>query len=155
MISSALRWLGENSDRPFFVFLHFYDLHTPYQLSPALRKRFKGSDYDIELGYVDEQLATLWEFLNQRDLLKRVVLVTNYLITFFGVPIAAIWLGEKLSLLAILGGVLVLGSTLLITVWDVMKPSPALETETAKDESSGCRHITRRESSRASLTRRE
>lgn len=43
--------------------------------------------------------------------------LSNYLITFFGVPIAAIWLGEKLTLIAILGGVLVLGSTLLITLW--------------------------------------
>jgi len=39
-----------------------------------------------------------------------------YLVTFFGVPIAAIWLGERLSLPAILGGLLVLGSTLLITL---------------------------------------
>src|SRR5437016_5962632 len=42
----------------------------------------------------------------------------NYLITFFGVPIAAIWLKEKLTSLAIIGGVLILGSTLLITVWE-------------------------------------
>ena len=54
--------------------------------------------------------------------------LSNYLITFFGVPIAAIWLGEKLTLLAILGGILVLGSTLLITLWDRTKEqkSPAM-----------------------------
>ncbi len=44
--------------------------------------------------------------------------LSNYLITFFGVPIAAIWLGERLTLAAIVGGLLVLGSTLLITLWD-------------------------------------
>lgn len=44
--------------------------------------------------------------------------LSNYLITFFGLPIAAFTLGEKLTPLAILGGVLVLGSTLLITLWD-------------------------------------
>ncbi len=44
--------------------------------------------------------------------------LSNYLITFFGVPIAAIWLKEKLTSLAIIGGVLILGSTLLITVWE-------------------------------------
>ncbi len=43
--------------------------------------------------------------------------LSNYLITFFGLPIAAIWLGERLSLLGIFGGVLVLASTLLITLW--------------------------------------
>jgi drug/metabolite transporter (DMT)-like permease len=44
--------------------------------------------------------------------------LSNYLITFFGVPIAAIWLGEHLTPSAIVGGVLVLASTLLITVWE-------------------------------------
>jgi drug/metabolite transporter (DMT)-like permease len=53
--------------------------------------------------------------------------LSNYLITFFGVPIAAIWLGEKLTLMAIVGGFMVLGSTLLITLWDGTGPekSPA------------------------------
>ena len=35
--------------------------------------------------------------------------------------IAAIWLHEKLSILAIVGGILVLGSTLLITVWEELR----------------------------------
>lgn len=43
--------------------------------------------------------------------------LSNYLITFFGVPIAAIWLGERLTRSAVAGGVLVLASTLLITLW--------------------------------------
>jgi drug/metabolite transporter (DMT)-like permease len=49
--------------------------------------------------------------------------LSNYLVTFFGLPIAAIWLGEKLSVAAIAGGVLVLGSTLLITVWEELRPA--------------------------------
>jgi drug/metabolite transporter (DMT)-like permease len=49
--------------------------------------------------------------------------LSNYLITFFGLPIAAIFLHEKLSLVAIVGGVLVLGSTLLITVWEEWRPA--------------------------------
>src|SRR5690606_26087425 len=36
------------------------------------------------------------------------VALSNYLITFFGLPIAAIWLGEQLSTLALIGGGLVL-----------------------------------------------
>lgn len=44
------------------------------------------------------------------------VALSNYLITFMGLPIAAIWLGEKLNSGAILGGMLVLISTLIITV---------------------------------------
>ncbi|MEP6597304.1 MAG: DMT family transporter [Ginsengibacter sp.] len=51
------------------------------------------------------------------------VAFSNFLITFFGLPIAAIWLGEKLSLLSIAGGVLVLVSTVCITVWEYKQSS--------------------------------
>lgn len=44
--------------------------------------------------------------------------LSNYLITFLGLPIAAIFLGEKLSFLAIIGGVLVLIGTLITTLWE-------------------------------------
>ena len=46
------------------------------------------------------------------------VALSNYLITFMGLPIAAIWLGETLNNQAIVGGVLVLISTLIITIVD-------------------------------------
>ena len=49
--------------------------------------------------------------------------LSTYLITFFGVPIAAIALGERLGWPAILGGALVLVSTLLITLWTPKSPS--------------------------------
>jgi drug/metabolite transporter (DMT)-like permease len=44
--------------------------------------------------------------------------LSNYLIPFFGVLIAAAVLGERLTRFMVLGGVLVLGSTLLITVFE-------------------------------------
>ncbi len=46
------------------------------------------------------------------------VALSNYLIAFFGIPIAAIWLGEKLSSYVIIGGLLVLSSTIIITLVD-------------------------------------
>ena len=46
------------------------------------------------------------------------VALSNYLITFIGLPVAAIWLGEKLNTSAIIGGILVLVSTLIITIVD-------------------------------------
>jgi len=55
--------------------------------------------------------------------------LSNYLITFFGLPIAAIWLHEKLSMAAIVGGVLVLVSTLLITVWEELRPARRAASE--------------------------
>jgi drug/metabolite transporter (DMT)-like permease len=63
--------------------------------------------------------------LKQLDAIQAAL--SNYLITFFGVPIAAIWLKEKLTPLAIIGGVLILGSTLLITVWESRQASGKYE----------------------------
>ena len=59
--------------------------------------------------------------LKQLDAIQAAL--SNYLITFFGIPIAAIWLKEKLTSLAIIGGALILGSTLLITVWENRRAS--------------------------------
>ena len=46
------------------------------------------------------------------------VALSNYLITFIGLPVAAIVLGEKLNTPAIVGGILVFVSTLIITIVD-------------------------------------
>jgi len=59
-----------------------------------------------------------------KDLDATQAALSNYLVTFFGVPIAALWLGERLSLPAVFGGILVLVSTLLITLWK-QDPPPA------------------------------
>lgn len=63
--------------------------------------------------------------LKQLDAIQAAL--SNYLITFFGVPIAAIWLGERLRPAAVVGGIIVLGSTVLITLWDSKKSVPVLE----------------------------
>jgi drug/metabolite transporter (DMT)-like permease len=46
------------------------------------------------------------------------VALSNYLITFMGLPIAAIWLHETLAPQVMIGGILVLLSTLIVTVVD-------------------------------------
>src|SRR2546428_2300500 len=74
VVRSAIEWLRRNSTRPFFVFLHLYDLHTPYNLPAADRVRF-GGGYDGELQYVDEQVGRFWEFLSQHGLLQKVLVV--------------------------------------------------------------------------------
>jgi drug/metabolite transporter (DMT)-like permease len=51
------------------------------------------------------------------------VALSNFLIAFFALPIAAIWLKEELSMVSIVGGLLVLISTLIITVWEYKQTS--------------------------------
>jgi drug/metabolite transporter (DMT)-like permease len=63
--------------------------------------------------------------LKQLDAIQAAL--SNYLITFFGIPIAAIWLKERLTPLAIVGGLLILGGTLLTTVWENRRASRKYE----------------------------
>ena len=57
--------------------------------------------------------------------------VSNYLIPFFGVVIAAVVLHERLTGFMIAGGILALASTLLVTVWD---QAPAQEAPVSVSE---------------------
>lgn len=52
------------------------------------------------------------------------VALSNFLIAFFALPIAAIWLNEELSFLSIIGGLLVLASTIIITIWEYKQNTP-------------------------------
>ena len=51
--------------------------------------------------------------------------LSNYLISAFGVPIAVIWLGERFTPMGVIGGLLVLVSTLLITLREEFRRAPA------------------------------
>ncbi len=52
------------------------------------------------------------------------VALSNFLISFFALPIAVIWLNERLSLLSVIGGLMVLASTVAITVWEYRQMAP-------------------------------
>jgi choline-sulfatase len=70
---AASKWLEQNSDHPFFLFLHLYDLHTPYRLPPSEPQT--GLSYDGQLGYVDKVLGKFWEVLQRRGFLDRALVV--------------------------------------------------------------------------------
>jgi arylsulfatase A-like enzyme/Tfp pilus assembly protein PilF len=72
---SAETWLDQNSTGPFFLFLHLYDLHTPYQLPAEARARFGGNGYDDEVRYVDEAVGEFLSYLQKRDLLDKALIV--------------------------------------------------------------------------------
>jgi drug/metabolite transporter (DMT)-like permease len=63
-------------------------------------------------------LSMILFFVALKNLEAIQVALSNFLITFFGLPIAIFFLSEKLHPLAIVGGLLVLISTLLITIWE-------------------------------------
>jgi choline-sulfatase len=67
-------WLDQHSDRPFFLFLHLYDLHTPYNLSATEEARY-GKGYDGELAYIDHALAGFQGYLEAHGLVDTSLIV--------------------------------------------------------------------------------
>lgn len=58
----AITYLSEKKDKPFFLFLHYFDTHQPY-LTPD--KKFEGEDgnYDDAVSYIDGELKKVFNFI--------------------------------------------------------------------------------------------
>ncbi len=83
---AASRWIDDHRDDPFFVFIHTYEVHTPYNPPEPYRERFAATPqstltasdrdlYDAEIAYTDEQTTRLLEHLKQIGVLDRSLLV--------------------------------------------------------------------------------
>ncbi len=75
VLAGAERWLDRNSARPFFLFVHLFDLHQPYDAPAAYRTRAPESEYDQELAYVDDSLGGFFDFLARQGLDQRALVV--------------------------------------------------------------------------------
>jgi arylsulfatase A-like enzyme/Tfp pilus assembly protein PilF len=73
--SAAMHWLQGNSNAPFFLFLHLYDLHTPYDLPPNSGARGGEAGYEAELAYVDRVLGEFLTHLEANGVLNRSLVV--------------------------------------------------------------------------------
>jgi choline-sulfatase len=75
---AVLRWLtAPPAATPFFLWVHYYDPHAPYEPPGELAQRFRSAPYDGEIAFVDSQLARLLRVLEETGALARtVVLVT-------------------------------------------------------------------------------
>jgi len=71
---AAEQWLTANSSHPFFLFLHLYDLHTPYNLSSAERHKY-GDGYSGELAYVDAVMGSFLDYLTAHKLMANSLIV--------------------------------------------------------------------------------
>lgn len=67
----AAGWIGEyarqkragQETRPFFLFVHFFDAHAPYQPPPPHDRRYLGRPYEGELSYQDACLGLVLDAL--------------------------------------------------------------------------------------------
>jgi arylsulfatase A-like enzyme len=86
----AIGWLDEQNGEPFFLWVHYFDPHTPYrlvrgfeELGPARgveaealpRRKKEAVRYDSEIAFTDAQMGRLIGQLRQRGWLEETLLV--------------------------------------------------------------------------------
>jgi choline-sulfatase len=53
----AMAWLDQHAAKPFFLFLHYYDAHLPYEAPPPFASDYADEPYAGEIAYVDSWIG--------------------------------------------------------------------------------------------------
>jgi arylsulfatase A-like enzyme/Flp pilus assembly protein TadD len=67
VVDRAVQWLDSQSGKPFFLWVHVYDPHLPYNPPSGFRQKYAGRPYDGEVAYTDQQLARLFDSLGRKS----------------------------------------------------------------------------------------
>ena len=73
----AVRWLERDRprDRPFFLWVHFFDPHANYSPPPDVATLFPGDPYSGEIHYADRELGRILKSLDDAKELDRTLFV--------------------------------------------------------------------------------
>jgi arylsulfatase A-like enzyme/Tfp pilus assembly protein PilF len=74
-VTRALDWLKRTAHRPFFLWLHLYDPHSPYDPPEPYRTQYSSRPYDGEIAYADHELGRLITWLKGSRLYESSVVV--------------------------------------------------------------------------------
>jgi arylsulfatase A-like enzyme/Tfp pilus assembly protein PilF len=73
----AIAWLRAHVERPFFLFVHFYDPHDPYDPPARFRDAGGGDPYLGEIAFVDEQIGRLVDAVRECGAEERTLLAVT------------------------------------------------------------------------------
>jgi choline-sulfatase len=68
VVAQAVQWLDKKSNVPFFLWVHLYDPHDPYDPPMPYKTRYATALYDGEIAYTDSAVGQLLTFLRTRGL---------------------------------------------------------------------------------------
>jgi arylsulfatase A-like enzyme/tetratricopeptide (TPR) repeat protein len=70
VLDHALAWLNKRPSGPFFIWVHLYDAHFPYDPPEPFLSRYKSEPYDGGIAYVDSVVGKLLSELRTRGLFE-------------------------------------------------------------------------------------
>ena len=73
----AVRWLHDErpKDKPFFLWLHFFDPHADYEPPDDVAIDFPGDPYSGEIHYADRELGRVLKELDEAKLLEHTLVI--------------------------------------------------------------------------------
>ena len=74
VVARALAWLDKHPQGPFFLWVHLYDAHDPYDPPEPYKSRFASQPYDGGIAYEDAVVGNLLRQLKARGLYDGAVL---------------------------------------------------------------------------------
>ena len=78
VIDRALAWIANRDvERPFFVWVHLYDPHAPYQAPAPWGERYSADPYSGEVAWVDDRIGKLLIELHDRGLWEKTLTVVT------------------------------------------------------------------------------
>jgi arylsulfatase A-like enzyme len=74
VVDRARAWIDGLDEKPFFLWVHLYDVHAPQALPVEFRRAY-GDRYEGGIAYIDDQIGRLLDALGRRDRLSNTVIV--------------------------------------------------------------------------------
>jgi arylsulfatase A-like enzyme len=68
VVARALAWLDKHPKGPYFLWVHLYDAHDPYDPPEPFKSRYTAEPYDGEIAYADSAVGKLLQQLKVRGL---------------------------------------------------------------------------------------
>lgn len=74
VVNRAIHWLENQSGRPFFLWVHVFDPHLPYEPPGEFHQKYKDSPYDGEVAYTDQELGRLFDAVKKKSAADRTLI---------------------------------------------------------------------------------
>ncbi|MGQ9672578.1 MAG: sulfatase-like hydrolase/transferase [Candidatus Aminicenantales bacterium] len=75
VVAKALEWLKRQEKEPWFLWIHCWDPHDPYDPPEPFKSQYAGRLYEGEVAYVDFTLGKVFGFLEDHSLFPRTMVI--------------------------------------------------------------------------------
>jgi tetratricopeptide (TPR) repeat protein len=72
---AVLKWLGQNYNKRWFLWVHYYDPHREYDPPDPYKHLYYFDLYAGEIAFMDSQIKRLLQFLDEKNLSRKTIIV--------------------------------------------------------------------------------